>query len=281
LHLRADIVGALLLAALVTAGCARHRTGSTTLARVGTVELTAGDLATPGDSATLRHPPRDAVDDWVLTELLYQEATRRGITEDDEMQRQMEAVRRRLAVARLLDHEVYGVAEDTIIAEDTLRARYRNTQQELLVREDVIQLSTAAFADRDGANAFRTRLLRGAPWQTAVDSSYASPPSQNVARRFFTAATLYPPELWKVARTLNPGEVSFPVKAAEATWVVQLHSARHAGEPADFDYAREELRDREIIERRRARYDRLVAALRTRRAGDIHIERFDTARVTE
>lgn len=276
----ADIVLVLCLTGALF-GCARDRSGSVTLARVGNATLTAADLVSPGDSASIGHPAHELVNDWVLTELLYQEAVRRGLADDEEMQRQMEAVRRRLAVTRLLDRDVYGATEDSLVTEDTLHARYAAAEKELVLREDIIQMSLALFTDRDIANAFRTKLLRGISWHISADSAQGTAPTRALTRQFTSASTLYPQELWKVARTMNPGEVSFPIRTDVGTWILQVHGLRHAGELPEFEYVRVELRDRIIIERRRARYERLLANLRARRAGDIHIALADTATVPD
>ena len=82
--------------------------------------------------------------------------------------------------------------------------------------------------------------------------------------RWYTRATVYPPELWKVAGPLSPGEVSFPLKTDEGYMVLQYVALAPAGKTNEFDLVREDALNRVLIENRRARLDSLLGTVRQR-----------------
>jgi hypothetical protein len=86
------------------AGCSREGPSRPFVARVGSVELREEDIAGPADSlARARGKSMAFINEWVVNELLYQEAQHRGLADTDEMRKQLEATRKRLAVEALLE----------------------------------------------------------------------------------------------------------------------------------------------------------------------------------
>jgi hypothetical protein len=99
-----------------------------------------------------------------------------------------------------------------------------------------------------------------------------------VARnQYFTQATLFPEELWKLAHTLARDEISFAVRTSAGFYVLIVHAVRRAGDPPDFEFVRHDVRDRLLIEHRRARYEKLVADLRSRASVEIQPDTTDTS----
>ena len=249
--------------------------------------LTAGEVRALRD--TLRPDPerlQEYINDWVASELLFQEAARRGLADNEAMNRRLDAVRRRLAIDALLQ-DVLAATEDTAaVSDDAVAALYASGGQAFLLREDMAKVSFALFDDRDAANAFRSRILRGASWQQAVaavqQDSLVGPHLRQVAtRQYFTRTNLYPEELWKLARTLAHEEVSFVVRTEAGYYTLMVHSLKKQGEMPDLEYARAELRERLVIEERRRAYDRLLAALRSAARVELHPELLDSVATTE
>jgi hypothetical protein len=270
-----------LLALALCAGCGRQENQNPPVARVGEAALTTADLATVQDS--LWHSPRavrEYVATWISSELLYQEAARRGLADNVELQRQLEILRRRMAVQALLD-QVFTASDTTSVSDDAIAAVYASQGTAFLLKEDVANVSFALFADRDPANTFRSRILRGSSWQEAVtitqqDSLTRSQLLQVATRQYFTRTNLYPEELWKLARTLFRDEVSFVVKTEAGYYVLAVHSLKQQGELPDLDYIKNDIRDRLLLEQRRLSYERLLASLRSTTPVEMHLELLDS-----
>ena len=221
------------------------------------------------------------INEWVVSELLYQEAQRRGMADTDQLRKQLEATRKRLAVEALLDKEVYGGGTDNVADED-VAAAFKKNLSSFTLREDVARVSYALFSERDEANQFRASILRGSSWDDALaacqrDSVHGRELRAVARNQYFTQATLFPDELWKLARTLPREEVSYVVKTAAGYYVLTVHSIKHVGETPEFEYVKNEVRERLLIERRRARYEQLVSDLRTRHKVEVNLSVADTA----
>jgi parvulin-like peptidyl-prolyl isomerase len=275
--------GWLLLVLLITiSGCSRESGHKPYIARVGTAELTEDDLAASTDSLRrIPRQPREVVNEWIINELLSQEAAHRGLTTTDGFRRQMETTKKRLAIAALLDQELFADNDTVLVNDAALATAFKAAANEYVLREDVVLASYAIFSDRDAANTFRSTVLRGRNWndallQARVDSLTAPHLLRAAERQYFTQTTLYPQELWKLARTLARNEVSFVAKTDAGYYVLMVHGVKHQGEIPDFEYVRSDVRQRLLIEERRARYEKLVSDLRARHPVDIRLERVDT-----
>jgi hypothetical protein len=64
----------------------------------------------------------------------------------------------------------------------------------------------------------------------------------------------------------------------QGTYVIRVHETFRQGDLPPFDFARDEVRQRLLMDLRRDKYDALVASLRARRRVDVHLERLDTSR---
>lgn len=262
--------------------CARETPAHGIVARVGSVGLTREELAHAGDSIGIpRGASRAFVDEWVVSELLYQEAQRRGLADDPAVLRRLEATRKRFAIDALLEREIYNNPAEGV-TDDGVAAYFKANASLFTLKEDVAHLSYVLFSERDAANLFRTKVLRGTLWDDAVrqirgDSVNVRSLRGSARAQYFTQATLYPDELWKLTRTLAGDEVSFVVKTAAGYYVMTVHGVRHTGETPEFEYVKNEVRDRMLIGQRRALYESLVAGLRARHTVEVTLSEADTA----
>jgi len=276
-----------LMLLVVVASCSRETSHKPYLARVGSAELTEDDLRDSRDSvhAPLRRP-REAVNEWIINELLYQEAARRGLTTTEGFRRQVETTKKRLAIAALLDQELFADNDTVLVNDAAIATAFKAAGTDYLLREDVVLASYALFSDRDAANAFRSAVLRGRNWNDAlllarVDSLTAPHFLRSAERQYFTQSTLYPPELWKLARTLTRNEASFVIKTDAGYYVLMVHGLKHQGEIPEYEYVRSDVRQRLLIEERRARYEKMVADLRARHPIDIRLDQVDTTEAAQ
>jgi len=277
----------LLLLLPVLVSCTRDTQKSPYVARVGRAELTEADIMAAVDTAGDWHQQSQTyVNDWIITELLYQEALRRNLSESDEIQRQLKSTEKRLLIAALLERELYTELDTLAITEDVLRGYLDSAASEFALPEDVMRVSYVCFDRRDAAGTFRSTVLNGTPWpeavaQTQADTNQAPHLLQLVNRRYFTRGTLYPEELWRLARSLGEEEISFVLRREGRYYVIKHHGTKQSGETPELDYVRDEIRDRILIERRRIKYEELVAALRSRQRIDVRMTPLNTDAATE
>jgi hypothetical protein len=267
-HRPSGFIAAVAMVAVVAAGCTSRPDG-TPIARVGdsvlTLEEARADLDTLSEEYENRL--RRYVAGWVNSELLHQEAVRLGLGESAEFREKVDAVGRQLLNQELLDRLVYD--RDTVLPPDTLRAYFDKHREEFILTEDHLKLRLMTFRGRESARRFVAAVTARKSWQAvadsiASDSAASSEVVSSTPPTWFTAATLYPPELWKVAGPLVAGEVSFPFKTGGEFTVLQVVAIATAGKTGDFDLAADDVRDRVRVERSRAALESLLGTLRER-----------------
>lgn len=205
---------------------------------------------------------------WVNDEMLYREAVRRGLDDDETIRTQLENTRRQLAINALLQQEVF-TRQSLEATPEEIAQYYTVHLKEFALSTDVALLSYVLFRDRDAANAFRANVLKGTPWseafrQTLADPQQASFVAGRIDSAYYTASTLLPMELWRVAAAATKPEPSFPIHTNEGFYILSLWKMARQGQAADREYVEREIRARLAVERRRNAYNALVENLRSK-----------------
>ena len=137
-------------------------------------------------------------------------------------------------------------------------------------------LSYVAFDERAAANRFRGMAFRGGSWDAALESarqdSLILPHMVQITdRAYHTQGTLYPQELWRLARSLGIGDVSFVLRPQSQSlyYVIKIHNLKTQGALPDLAYVRDRIQDRILVGLRQRKYDKLVASLRLRQRIEI------------
>lgn len=281
------LTAALPFVALAVIGCGGPEKGDGYVARVGDAVLTRDDLVIPGDSlADPAAVARDYVNEWIVTEMLSQEAERRNVTDRPEFQRQLSETRKRLAVAALLQQEVYGGIDTAAITAEAIAGAFAASGDTYLLRDDLVQASLVLFRERDAAATFRTAVLRGMAWdealrKVAADTTFRAQIIRTADHAYFTRATLYPEELWRLARSLPREELSFPLRSPDGYTIIRVHRSFRQGELPPLDYVSAEVRENLLMDLRRQRYDEFIRELRQQHTVDIRDPGTDAGPVQE
>ena len=271
------VPGALLIVviALLSGGC-KARPEGTVIARVGDSTLTLEQARAELDTTAADFDERLAryASAWVNSELLHQEALRLGIEGDPGFDARLGAVRRQLANQELLDRLIYG--DTTSIGDDVLRSYFTSHPDEFTIAENHLKLRLVTFRGREFARRFSVSVTPARTWSMVLDTvvkdaKMSQELVSSIPERWYTRSTLYPPELWKVAGPLGPGDVSFPVKTDGGYTVLQYVELATAGKTKEFDLVREEVLNRVLIENRRARLEALLGTLRERYGVEINM----------
>ena len=273
-----------MLALGVFIGCSREGDRRPYVARVDESILTEEELAASRDSLA-DIPDRDIINTWVTNELLYRESVRRGHAKSDALQRQLDALKKRFVVNALLEEELYA-ADSATVTDGAIAAMYDSTKDAFRLKEDLVQMSYALFAERDAANGFRGKLLRSVPWADAVASVQGDSLQRHslllvATRQYFTHGDLYPEELWKLARTLAKEDVSFVLRTDAGYYVLVVHKVQRTGDIPDLAYVRNEIQGRILIAQRRNMYERLLTNLRSTHSVEIHVTHPDSTTSSE
>ena len=249
------------------AGCARQDAGGTTVARIDNTVLTLEHVRAQFDSASGVSDAQlqQYIQRWMNDELLFAEAQRRNLTQTPEIERHLTDMRRRLAIQALLDEEIYNTA-NTVNSESDVREYFNAHKSEFTLTRDAVLVSFVLLNSRDAATEFRNAMLRGTSWTKALADLLAGSNASHVLSvsdsAYYTQATLAPQELWRGAMNMKENEPSFPISTTSGFYVLIPWKVFRQGQTADLGYARPEIEERLTIERRRRKYEGLLANLR-------------------
>ncbi|MBI5215094.1 MAG: peptidyl-prolyl cis-trans isomerase [Ignavibacteriae bacterium] len=253
--------------AVAFAGCEQRQEQKQILARVGDAVLTLDEARLDVDttSALYEHQLRMYVTTWIRTEMLYQEAVRRGMENSSAFQRQLHDARKQLAIQQLL--EQVAIQDTTGVPAGEFEQYFSRHADEFVVREDGMKLNVIGFSTRARASAFAGQLARGSSWNKALemlmnDSSAAVEITTAFSNHYFIQRSMVFPELWKVAQTLDVNDVSFPVRTPSGYVIIQLLSTVKKGSTPQYELVQDEVRARYLREKKQLQIDSLIGTLR-------------------
>lgn len=255
---------------LTFSACTESPENGTVVARVNDKTLTMEQIRAASEPSRplSANDVRQYANRWVISEMLYQEAQQRGYDESEQILSKVEEARKQLTIAELLEKEVYAVSAQSI-PQSEVSSYFQSHSAEFLLKENLTRLSVAVFAELEPANQFRTAALGSEGWTTGLQRFAGDAEKGLISAAdsvFYTASSLYPPELWKVATALGMLEVSFPVKTSVGFVVMRSLGQFKSGTNAPLSYVEPQIRSRLLMERRQQQYQQYIQRLRTKHA---------------
>lgn len=236
--------------------------------------LTEDDLTISLDALMAGQDTTEAlqqiVEEWVKNELIAQEAVRKGLRNDPEVQRLLEANERSVMVSTYWSKLFQDDPNEPAFEE--IEAYYAQHADQLKLLDNYLRVRYLSTDDATKANEVRA-LLRDATVAGTADSLWPSIVDRYAsdAAASLTLASNYYPEsvLFSSARLrdavnqLNPNQISSIINEGDAYHVVQLAARRAKGTTPELSWIEGELKQRLTIESRKQMIARQVQRLRT------------------
>ena len=257
---------------VVTAiGCSKNVPDKTPVARIDNQTLALEEIRAHID--TSREPSQAQIQQyiqrWLTEESLYREAINRGLDRTDDINQKLDDVRRQFAINALLEKEVYSQQTSEFSGQD-IHQYYDAHIQEFNVVHDIALVSFALFKNRDAATEFRNLVVKGTPWNSAMNQQTQSI-MMRVDSSYQTQASLIPAELWRVASKSTSREFSFPISTGHGYYILVVWKFIKQGQTSDESLVEQEIRGRLTVERRRQIYSQFVQNLRAKHAIQVFI----------
>ncbi|BBM69506.1 peptidyl-prolyl cis-trans isomerase [Rhodothermus marinus] len=268
----------LALALLSWLGCQEKPPPPDVVARVGQAYLTREELARALQLLPVQMDSTEAsqqvIEQWITNQLLYQEALRRGLRNDPEVQRLLEENERSVLISALLERlyqeEEAGAEGQPGPAE--VQAYYERYKEQLRLREPYVRVRYLHTTREEDARTVH-RTLREATavsdslWEALVDRYADNPEEARLlasryfpASRLFTAAVLTP--LREALQRLRDGDVAPIIEIDGHYHVLQLVERLPAGTLPELRWIYDEVAQQARIQARKQIYARLVQRLR-------------------
>ncbi len=179
------------------------------VAKVNNTYLTKNDLAMLADTTELKTRKEEVIRNWILKEMLYQEAKKEGIVDSRAFKNNIENSSKELAGSILLKN--YSKAQKINVSERALREYYEANNLEFKLSFDAYYLNIIRFDNYDRAVQFRSFLLENG-WESAV-AEFRNDPSVVRIRTTVTIneQDLYPVKLSRLVQVLQPLEISIVI----------------------------------------------------------------------
>ena len=229
------------------------------IVRVGNASLTGEDLkrlAPEDEQIPLTIEERRAfVKGWVDTEVLYQEAIRRGLKSDPHVQARLKALEHEF----LADYLVFDeLRKRTRVTAEEIEAYFSAHEQEYLYEYRVSQILVSSAEEAEQV----MNLLKTKPFAW-VANRYSIDP---VAKRggdlgYLTKGNMIP-ELESIIFTMKPGETSGIIRSDFGYHIFRLEDVREALVAVGLDDVREQIMNSIMLEKRKNAYDAFLDSLK-------------------
>lgn len=244
------------------------------LARVGNRYFTVDELATALRAGPVLQDSVDAaariLEQWVTTELLYNEAVRRGLKSDHIVLQQLEENERSILTGALLELMYDEQGEDVTTQE--LEKYYTLHRDRLAISEPFVRVRYLSSPIPDSALAISAAMqnVHGAANPDSAWSHYLNVFSRESNVVIKLSDSYYPlaqltrsiPGLETALEAAAPGEVITPFKSQGTFHVVQLVDRLEVGAIPELEMIRDFVHARVVIESRKQMIARQVQRLR-------------------
>lgn len=205
---------------------------------------------------------KELIERWIVTELIYQEAVRRGIDKEPEIRSKVEEFKRLLLENELLERELAAKID---ITRQDIEAFYMENP-DLFVREkEEVRLSQIVLDSLHTAMLYRERLER----EPGLFGKFADEYSRDRASRggdvgYYAVDELIEP-LGEAARKLGTGEIS-PVVSVPGYghFIVMVTDRKPAGSMKELAEVEDAIKDMLLVSREEEEREKWVDELMER-----------------
>jgi foldase protein PrsA len=173
----------------------------------------------------------EVIDNWINTEILYQEAVRRGLDDDPEVKAIVEAGIKDAVARKMIDTELEN---KVVIPPSMVDSIYAAQKDSFRLEADRFRASHIFFQNVGDAEAVYARLQKGDDFAAlARDYSQDRQSAQRGGDIGYFGSEDIDPAFVAAAKDLRVGAFSKPVKTAYGFHIIKLTERQKAGEDLD------------------------------------------------
>lgn len=259
---------------LATGGCGNDPVNPDFVARVGDQYLFESTLQELIDSSPIVQDTvemrRQIIDRWVSDAVLLEEARRRSLHRNQEVQQLLKENERSVLISALLS-DLYEETESAP-SDVELMTYYERNKESLLLREPFVRVFYLSSTTRDSAESARA-LLESAQQSTDPEASWLEitekfstdkSGSRILSDHFLPESRLFThsSDLSRALAALRDGQITPVLKSDSLFHVIQLVERVPAGSIPRFEWVKEDLADRLSVQARKQMYAQQVQRLR-------------------
>lgn len=240
-HLSKISLAIIICCTILSSGCKKEPEQVKYVAKVNDTYLTETQLKSLLDSNKVQNLTKnEIIRNWVTDELLYQEASKEGILNENEYKNLIKSSERKIAGSLLLKKVL---TEDKLnITDDKLENFYFAHKEDFKLFNDATLLNRISFSEEDKAILFRSTVLKS-DWDKAYhvfmnDSTLIN----NKTNLLLNDYQIQPLLLLRIIKGLNKNEVSLVLHYTENNYeVIQLVDRYNKGTTPPFPLIKEKV----------------------------------------
>lgn len=242
--------GFVLIAASCTMllSCTEQTKDTEYVARVNESYLTASELEKLADGySSPGYSRSEIIDHWIRQEILYQEAVKKGIVNNEDFKMIIRNSEKELAAAMLIKQNYTG--KNVKINQADLENYFDSKKEEFRLTSNSFILNILKSSNNSFAVDFRSRVLEKG-WHKAVEELKNDSSIVDLQENIFVKEeNLYPQKLARTVKGLNPLEISIVISdETEYHSVVQVLNVLNEGSIAPFEFVKSDIEKRLIAE---------------------------------
>ena len=214
----------------------------------------------PSYRAALKNDSQRLLEDMVMETLLVQEARRRGLDRDVEVQRLMNEARRQILVSRLL--EIVRQNQPVEVTDQEVAQFYQENKKNF-EEPETTRASHILVESEEVAKKALERVKNGEPFAKVAEELSTDPSkSRGGDIGTFSRGQLIP-EFEEACKSLNPGQMSGVIKTSLGYHVILLTDRKQA-HIRPLGEVKDPIRQRLIAQRQQRQIETFVQELRTK-----------------
>lgn len=228
-------------------GCTKEKQNKKYVARVNNQYLTEQELDGMINKTSENHLYRsEIIRDWINREVLYQEAVKKGILNDEDFKNIIERSRKEIAASLLLK-KVF-LDQKNNVNEVMAMDFYKNNIDDFKTFYNAFLVNRVTFNNEEDASRFHSQALE-TNWDSALsvirqDTSLIS----NESKKLLYEYEIQPVSLIKIIKELLPGEVSIVVKDEMGNYeITQLLQKFDKNTILPFDLVKSKVDERFLV----------------------------------
>jgi len=262
--MKANLTGIIIASLAITVGCSTAQEEAKVLAEVNGVKLTYEFLMDqfPPEyrSAITKQQLADAVEAWIETELLYQEALKHNFNKDKQLKNLIEQKSKELVAAKYVDASILTQVD---VSDQEIDSVYNSQKDKFSVDEDLYKLSHIVLATQSAADAVHSRLEKGDDFAALAADYSEDPQSRSKGGEIgLLPLSAFEKDMAAAIAGLKSGQFTKPLASQSGYYhIFLLTDKKPSGETLPLAEIKNDISQSIEAQKREQQYEELVSRL--------------------
>lgn len=261
-----EVILGFILIGVIWISCHNSKETPQIVARVGNAVLTREmvEREIPKDLSTMitQDKKRSFVRRWIDSEVLYQEALRRGLGQSPEIQRELEKLQKDLLISKLLDQEI---SSELQVSEQEIIDYYEQNKDSFIRDDDEVRFEFLILDSKKEAIAVKNEIRKGKTFEQLATEKFPLLAKDRGWDSGYVKYTDLMFELRRIIKRLSVKQLYGPLKTELGYYVIRLVDRQPRGSVRSLKEVRSEIESRLKVEKQRELYHRFLLSLKAKR----------------